>query len=61
MEYRTLGNTGLKISVVSYGNWLNSDKSDWKARSLELVKKAFELGINFFDTAEAYGYGEAET
>ena len=61
MEYRTLGNTGLKVSVISYGNWLNSDKPDWKNRTLELVKKAFELGINFFDTAEGYAFGEAET
>ena len=29
MEYRFLGNTGLKVSVIGFGNWLNSDNPDW--------------------------------
>ncbi|KAL4454214.1 hypothetical protein ABPG74_012171 [Tetrahymena malaccensis] len=60
MEYRYLGNTGLKVSVISFGNWLNSNDSSWTQRTIDLVKKAHSLGINFFDTAEVYGYGEAE-
>ena len=61
MECRTLGNTGLKISVISYGNWLNADTPEAVERSFKCIKKAWDLGINFFDTAEIYGRGEAET
>lgn len=60
MEYRYLGNTGLKVSVISFGNWLNSDDPKLEERTFNLIKKAYSLGINFFDTAEIYGYGEAE-
>ncbi|EAR82828.1 aldo/keto reductase family oxidoreductase (macronuclear) [Tetrahymena thermophila SB210] len=60
MEYRLLGNTGLKVSTIGLGNWLNSDNPDWQQRTIEIVKKAWDLGINFFDTAEVYGYGEGE-
>ena len=55
-----LGNTGLKVSRISFGNWLNSNSSDSTERMVNLVKKAWDLGINFFDTAEVYGNGEAE-
>lgn len=59
MIYRYLGNSGLRVSVMSWGNWLNSnDESDI---TNETVKIALENGINFFDTAEAYGFGKAET
>lgn len=60
MEYRLLGNTGLKISAIGFGNWLNSDNAEWQERTNLHVKKAWELGINFFDTAELYGFGEGE-
>lgn len=62
MAYRYLGNTGLKVSVLSYGNWLTSDKKNQESQDLvsACVKKCFELGVNFFDTAEAYAYGGAE-
>ncbi|KAL4453455.1 hypothetical protein ABPG74_017662 [Tetrahymena malaccensis] len=60
MEYRFLGNTGLKVSAIGFGNWLNSDTSDRKQKMIELIKRAYSLGINFFDTAEAYGQGEGE-
>lgn len=60
MEYRCLGNTGLKVSVISFGNWLNSNEPKFQEESFLCMKKAWELGINFFDTAEAYGEGEAE-
>ena len=58
MEYRYLGPTGLKVSVVSWGNWVNnaSDKL-----TVDSVKFCLEHGINFFDTAEVYGLGQAET
>lgn len=60
MEYRYLGNTGLKVSVISFGNWLNSNEPAWEERMINLVKKAHSLGINFYDTAEIYGFGEGE-
>ena len=60
MEYRLFGNTGLKVSVIGFGNWLNSDKPEWQERTTNNVKHAYDLGINFFDTAEGYAYGEGE-
>jgi len=60
MEYRRLGPTGLKVSALGFGNWLTSDKPDFQERTTEMIKKSYELGINFFDTAEVYGSGEAE-
>lgn len=57
MEYRRLGNTGLKVSVVSYGNWLNGNDPAAIENNKKIVKHAWDLGINFFDTAEVYGCG----
>lgn len=51
MEYRTLGPTGIKVSVISYGNWVNSNTQEAKQLTYDCVKKAWDLGINFFDTA----------
>jgi len=50
----------LKVSVISYGNWLNSDDPESVKKNVEIIKHAWSKGINFFDTAEAYGEGEAE-
>jgi voltage-dependent potassium channel beta subunit len=61
MEYRYLGNSGLKVSVLSFGNWLNSNKADDYAITKEAIKLCYEKGVNFFDTAEIYGAGNAET
>ncbi len=61
MEYRNLGNTGLKVSAISYGNWLNSHDKTQQESINAIVKRAFELGVNFFDTAEGYNFGIAET
>ena len=58
MEYRYLGNTGLKVSVLGFGNWVNN--ADEKL-TIDSVKVALEHGVNFFDTAESYGFGRAET
>jgi voltage-dependent potassium channel beta subunit len=60
MQYVSLGNSGLKVSRFSYGNWVNCAK-DAQETSNKLVKLAFERGINFFDTSEVYGSGEGET
>jgi voltage-dependent potassium channel beta subunit len=59
MIYRYLGNSGLRVSVISWGNWINTkDESDI---TYNTVKLAIENGVNFFDTAEIYGLGEGET
>jgi len=55
MEYRFLGPTGLKVSCVSYGNWLTSNDPTAETTTIEVVEKCHQLGINFFDTAEIYG------
>ena len=60
MEYRYLGNSGLKVSVLSFGNWLNSDKKEDYEITRDAMKLCFEAGVNFFDTAEVYGMGQAE-
>ena len=61
MEYRYLGNSGLKVSVLSFGNWLNSNKPEDFAITKDAIKLCYENGVNFFDTAEIYGAGQAET
>ena len=60
MEYRYLGNSGLRVSVVAYGDMLSDDNEENQKRTNVVVKKCFEAGINYFDTAEAYGEGAHE-
>lgn len=55
MIYRPLGPTGIKVSVISYGNWLNSNPKEAQQLTNDCVKVAWDQGINFYDTAEAYG------
>jgi aryl-alcohol dehydrogenase-like predicted oxidoreductase len=59
MEYRYLGNTGLQVSAIGFGNMINFKPEDEEV-NVAIVKRALELGVNFFDTAEAYQNGEAE-
>jgi aryl-alcohol dehydrogenase-like predicted oxidoreductase len=60
MLYRHLGRTGLRVSVLGYGNWLNSDSQEAYDTTRDCIKACYEAGVNFFDTAEIYGAGEAE-
>ncbi len=67
MKYRTLGRTGLKVSEISFGSWAiggnqhgNSYGSTSDTDSIEAIRTACELGCNFFDTADVYGYGHSE-
>ena len=55
MIYRKLGPTGIQVSVISYGNWVNSNSKEAQQLTNDCVKAAWDLGINFFDTAEFYG------
>ena len=60
MNYRPLGNTGLKISEFALGSWTTYGGSIDDADSTRIVHRAFELGINIFDTADVYVRGGAE-
>lgn len=55
MEYRRLGASGLKLSEISLGSWLTYGSSVEMDQSRACVRKAYELGINHFDCAVAYG------
>ena len=60
MLYRYLGNTGLRVSVLSYGTWLTAHDKEQEQAIVDCVKEAYDNGVNFFDTAEIYGKGVAE-
>lgn len=60
MVYRYLGNSGIKVSVLSYGNWLTAHDTKSEEAIIACIKAAYGLGVNFFDTAEVYGAGVAE-
>jgi aryl-alcohol dehydrogenase-like predicted oxidoreductase len=61
MEYRRLGASDLVISEISLGSWLTYGASVERERAAACVDRAFELGVNFFDTANVYGRGGAES
>ncbi len=64
MQYRLLGISGPKVSVISFGAWQIGDPSFWgendEREAEKAVKFAIDEGINLFDTAEMYGSGESE-
>lgn len=60
MKYRKMGRTGLKVSEISLGSWLTYGGYVEKENAVQSIHKAYELGINFFDTANVYERGEAE-
>lgn len=72
MQYRVLGKTGIKVSEIGFGAWAIggavevggvpvgwSNTSD--DESLAAIRRARDLGVNFFDTADIYGYGRSES
>jgi len=63
MEYRRLGNSGLKVSLLSFGSWVtfaNKDQIAQAAEAAECLAAAKDAGVNFFDNAEGYAAGESE-
>ncbi len=60
MRYRSLGATGLRVSEVSLGSWLTFGGSVDDETSIACIRRAFDLGVNFFDTANVYAAGRAE-
>ena len=53
MEYRRLGRSGLKVSVLSYGSWVSFGTQLGEDTALECMEAAHSYGVNFFDNAEA--------
>ena len=60
MRTRALGRSGLKVSEVSLGSWLTLGTRVDYAETARLVHRSFDLGVNFFDSADVYQDGEAE-
>ena len=63
MEYRRLGRSGLKVSVLSFGSWVtfaNANQIETAQQAAECLSAAKDAGVNFFDNAEAYSAGESE-
>jgi aryl-alcohol dehydrogenase-like predicted oxidoreductase len=60
MEYRRLGRAGAKVSVIGLGNWLTHGGYVAEQKAIACIRHAYDLGINFFDTANAYNRGAAE-
>ena len=61
MQYRYLGNSGLKVSALSFGAWVTFGDQIGEDVATDLMKTAYEHGVNFFDNAEGYSAGKAET
>ncbi|MEJ7582846.1 MAG: aldo/keto reductase [Acidimicrobiales bacterium] len=60
MEYRRLGPTGLKVSVFSFGSWVTFGSQVDTSLARDCLSVARDVGVNFFDNAEAYAGGESE-
>ena len=60
MEYRRLGNAGLKVSALSFGSWVTFGRQVQTNLALELMSMAYDHGVNFFDNAEVYEQGQSE-
>ncbi|MCL5076578.1 MAG: aldo/keto reductase family protein [Actinobacteria bacterium] len=61
MNFRFLGNSGLKISEITYGNWLTHGSQVENEIAIACVQAALDNGITTFDTADVYANGKAET
>jgi aryl-alcohol dehydrogenase-like predicted oxidoreductase len=60
MRYRTLGHSGLKLSAIGLGSWLTFGSTVERETARACILRAWELGVNFIDTANAYARGGAE-
>ena len=61
MEYRFLGESGLKVSALSFGAWVTFGDQIGEDVAYAAMKAAYDAGVNFFDNAEVYSQGKAET
>lgn len=60
MEYRRLGRSGVKVSLLSLGSWVTFGPQVDEDAALGILQEAYDAGVNFFDNAEAYAGGESE-
>jgi len=60
VEYRRLGDSGLRVSEIGLGSWLTYGVGVEAEQAKAIIARAYDLGVNFFDTANAYGRGAAE-
>jgi Predicted oxidoreductases (related to aryl-alcohol dehydrogenases) len=60
LKYRRVGNSGIKVSEIGLGSWLTYGTAYEQQAADECIRTAFENGINFFDTANAYNGGAGE-
>jgi aryl-alcohol dehydrogenase-like predicted oxidoreductase len=62
MKTTTLGRSGLEVSRIAFGTWqLGGDWGEFDENAaVAAIRRARELGVNFFDTAQAYGFGASE-
>ena len=64
MKYRKLGKSGIKVSEIGFGAWVIG--LDWWGKKIDdeeairMLKRAYDLGINFYETADMYGKGKSE-
>jgi len=61
MNYRRLGSSGLKLSELSLGAWVTYGGQVGEEVAVKCMSRAYDAGVNFFDNAEAYATGNAET
>ena len=61
MNFRRLGSSDIDVSEISLGSWLTYSGGVAREQAQQCVRKAFDVGINFIDTANVYGRGAAET
>jgi voltage-dependent potassium channel beta subunit len=60
MEYRRLGKSGLQVSALSFGSWVSFSNQLDVDNALACMTAAYDAGVNFFDNAEVYAYGQSE-
>lgn len=60
MEYRKLGRSGIRVSTIALGSWLTYGGAVEEDAALACVRTAYDLGVTYFDTADAYQGGKAE-
>jgi aryl-alcohol dehydrogenase-like predicted oxidoreductase len=61
LRYRRLGNTELHVSELALGSWLTYGVTVERERAAQCIRRAFDLGVNFLDTANMYGRGATES
>ena len=60
MPYRKLGDSGISVSLFSFGSWVTFAKQLDVSLAKDCIQYAFDHGVNFFDNAEAYAHGQSE-